>query len=83
MSWTSAADPDGDAVTYDVYFGTDGQPTRVAQNLSETTYEQARDAIEARPAVQRGVKVLADHRKPQMSDKDKQTLFGSTQYARR
>jgi GSH-dependent disulfide-bond oxidoreductase len=41
------------------------------------------DAVEARPAVQRGVTVLADRRKPQMSDKDKETLFGSTQYGRR
>jgi GST-like protein len=41
------------------------------------------DAVEARAAVQRGVKVLADRRKPQMSDNDKETLFGATQYARR
>jgi GSH-dependent disulfide-bond oxidoreductase len=41
------------------------------------------DAIAARGAVQRGVKVLADRRKPQMSDKDKETLFGAPQYARR
>jgi GST-like protein len=40
-------------------------------------------AVDARPAVQRGVKVLADRRKPQMTDKDKETLFGATQYARR
>ena len=39
-------------------------------------------AIDARPAVQRGLKVLADRRKPQMSDKDKETLFGKTQYAK-
>jgi GST-like protein len=41
------------------------------------------DAVDQRPAVQRGVKVLADRRKPQMTDKDKETLFGATQYARR
>jgi GSH-dependent disulfide-bond oxidoreductase len=41
------------------------------------------EAIDARPAVQRGLKVLADRRKPQMSDKDKATLFGAQQYARR
>ena len=40
-------------------------------------------AVDARPAVQRGVKVLADRRRPQMSDKDKEALFGATQYARR
>jgi GSH-dependent disulfide-bond oxidoreductase len=33
--------------------------------------------------VQRGVKVLADRRKPQVSDKDRETLFGTTQYKRR
>lgn len=41
------------------------------------------EAVEARPTVQRGVQVLADRRRPQMTDKDKQTLFGSTQYERR
>jgi GST-like protein len=41
------------------------------------------DTIAARPAVERGVAVLADRRKPQMSDKDKQTLFGTQQYAKR
>jgi len=41
------------------------------------------DAINARPAVQRGVQVLADRRKPQMSDKDKETLFGKPQYEKR
>ncbi|MBK0393484.1 glutathione binding-like protein [Ramlibacter algicola] len=40
-------------------------------------------AIEARPAVQRGVKVLADLRKPITDDKSREVLFGSTQYARR
>jgi GST-like protein len=40
------------------------------------------DAIESRPAVQRGIKVLADRRRPQMTDRDKETLFGATQYAR-
>ena len=39
--------------------------------------------IEARPAVQRGIKVLADLRPPQMDDKAKETLFGATQYAKR
>jgi len=37
------------------------------------------DWMNARPAVQRGVQVLADRRKPQMSDKDKETLFGKPQ----
>lgn len=41
------------------------------------------DAIRERPAVQRAVQILADRRKPQMSDKDKETLFGKTQYEKR
>jgi GST-like protein len=41
------------------------------------------DAIAARPAVGRALKVLADRRKPQMSDRDKETLFGPKQYERR
>jgi GST-like protein len=40
-------------------------------------------AIEARPAVQRGVKVLADLRKPFRDDKQREVLFGNTQYQRR
>jgi GST-like protein len=39
--------------------------------------------IEARPAVQRGVKVLADLRPPAFDDKAKEILFGSTQYQKR
>jgi GST-like protein len=41
------------------------------------------ETMEARPAVQRGVQVLTDRRKPQFSDQDKQTLFGAPQYERR
>jgi GST-like protein len=41
------------------------------------------DDIAARPAVQRGVAVLADLRKPKMDDKEREILFGSTQYAKR
>ena len=36
------------------------------------------NAVAARPAVQRGLAVLADRRKPQMSDQEKATLFGTT-----
>ena len=39
--------------------------------------------IAARPAVQRGLKVLADLRKPVMDDKAKEMLFGATQYQKR
>jgi GSH-dependent disulfide-bond oxidoreductase len=41
------------------------------------------DAIAERPAVQRGVKVLADLRKPITDDKAREVLFGATQYQRR
>ncbi|MBN1295446.1 hypothetical protein JXA80_01615, partial [bacterium] len=39
LSW-DGGDPDpGDAVVYDVYFGTDPDPVLVAQNLTATTYD--------------------------------------------
>lgn len=41
------------------------------------------DGIAARPAVQRGVKVLADLRVPITGDKEREILFGKTQYERR
>ncbi len=41
------------------------------------------DRIAARPAVQRGVAVLADRRKPITDDKAHENLFGATQYQRR
>ena len=41
------------------------------------------DEIAARPAVLRGVEVLADLRKPLTDDTARQALFGSTQYQRR
>ena len=41
------------------------------------------NAIDARPAVQRGVKVLADLRKPFRDEKEREILFGKTQYERR
>ncbi|MDM0045691.1 glutathione S-transferase N-terminal domain-containing protein [Variovorax dokdonensis] len=41
------------------------------------------EGIEARPAVQRGVKVLADLRKPLTDDKARDILFGKTQFERR
>jgi GST-like protein len=40
------------------------------------------DTIAERPAVQRGVKVLADLRKPITDDKAREVLFGATQYQR-
>jgi GST-like protein len=41
------------------------------------------DTVSARPAVQRGVKVLADLRKPITDDKAREVLFGKTQYEKR
>jgi GST-like protein len=41
------------------------------------------DTIAARPAVQRGVQVLTDLRKPITDDKAREVLFGNTQYKKR
>jgi len=41
------------------------------------------DEIAARPAVKRGVEVLAKERKPITGDKEREILFGATQYQRR
>ena len=41
------------------------------------------DGIAARPAVQRGVEVLAALRKPIRTDEEREVLFGATQYQRR
>jgi GSH-dependent disulfide-bond oxidoreductase len=41
------------------------------------------DLIAARPAVQRGVKVLAELREPITGDKAREILFGKTQYQKR
>jgi GST-like protein len=40
------------------------------------------DEVAARPAVQRGVEVLADLRKPITGDKERNILFGAEQYKR-
>ena len=51
--------------------------------LTEYPYlKQWFDGIAARPAVQRGVKVLADLRAPITDDKAREILFGKTQYQR-
>lgn len=41
------------------------------------------DVIAKRPAVQRGVRVLADLRKPLIDDKARENMFGNTQYRAR
>ena len=59
-------------------------PERQGVNIAD--YPQVKrwfDGIAARPAVQRGLAVLADRRKPVMDDKAKEMLFGATQYQRR
>ena len=41
------------------------------------------DEISLRPAVMRGVQVLADLRKPMVDDKAREMMFGATQYQKR
>ena len=41
------------------------------------------DTIAARPAVQRGVQVLADLRQPLVDDKARENMFGAAQYRKR
>jgi GST-like protein len=41
------------------------------------------DTISERPAVQRAVEVLADYRKPLVTDEAREALFGATQYKSR
>ena len=38
LSWT-CSDPDGDSLTYDVYFGTSNPPPKKANNISFSTYD--------------------------------------------
>ncbi|MDM0006204.1 glutathione binding-like protein [Variovorax sp. J22G73] len=56
------------------------------QGITLTDYPHLKDwfdGIAARPAVQRGVKVLADLRQPLTGDEERETLFGRTQYEKR
>lgn len=56
------------------------------QGIDWADYPHAKrwfDAIAERPAVQRGVSVLANLRKPLTDDKAREALFGATQYAKR
>ena len=62
--------------------------TRSTQNqgIDWADYPHARrwhDLIAARAAVQKGVSVLADLRKPLVDEKAKEVLFGKTQFAKR
>jgi GST-like protein len=47
------------------------------------TLKRWRDAILERPAVQRAVQVLAERRRTQMTDEQRENLFGAKQYAAR
>ena len=60
-------------------------PERQGVKIEEYPHLQKwRDAIYARPAVERGMKVLADRRRPgPHTDKQREVLFGATQYAKR
>ena len=59
-------------------------PERQGVEIADYPHLQKwRDGIAARPAVQRGLAVLADRRKPVMDDKAKEMLFGATQYQKR
>jgi len=60
-------------------------PDRRGIDLADYPHVQRwHDAIAARPAVQRGVAVLAEHqRKGQMTDKERDIMFGKTQFAAR
>ena len=59
-------------------------PERQGVNMDDYPHlKQWFAGIAARPAVQRGLKVLADLRKPVMDDKAKEMLFGATQYQKR
>ena len=56
------------------------------QGIDWTDYPHLKgwfDEIAARPAVQRGVEVLAALRKPIRTDAEREVLFGATQYQRR
>ena len=56
------------------------------QGVTLTDYPHLKawfDGIAARPAVPRGVKVLADRRKPLTGDKEREMLFGKQQYGQR
>ncbi|MGD9953332.1 MAG: glutathione binding-like protein [Burkholderiales bacterium] len=59
-------------------------PERQGVEIDEYPHvKRWRDGIAARPAVQRALQVLADRRRPQMSQEQKEMLFGAAQYAKR
>jgi len=59
-------------------------PERQGVNIDDyPALKKWRDAILARPAVQKALQVLADRRRTEMSKEQRENLFGATQYARR
>jgi GSH-dependent disulfide-bond oxidoreductase len=59
-------------------------PERQGVNIDEyPTLKRWRDAILERPAVQKALQVLADRRRTQMTDEQRENLFGAKQYATR
>ena len=59
-------------------------PERQGVNIADYPHlKQWFDGIASRPAVQRGLTVLADRRRPVMDDKAKEMLFGAAQYQKR
>lgn len=60
------------------------RPERQGQNIDDfPNLKRWMEAIAARPAVQRGMAILADARPPQMDEEAKKNLFGDRQYQRR
>jgi GST-like protein len=59
-------------------------PERQGVNIDEfPALKKWRDAILARPAVQKALQVLADRRRTEMTKEQRENLFGATQYAKR
>jgi GSH-dependent disulfide-bond oxidoreductase len=59
-------------------------PERQGVNIDEYPHlKKWRDALLARPAVERALKVLADRRRTTMTQEQRENLFGATQYAKR
>jgi GST-like protein len=59
-------------------------PERQGVNIDEyPNVQRWREGLLARPAVERALKVLADRRRPEMTQAQKEVLFGATQYAKR
>jgi len=59
-------------------------PERQGVNIDEYPQVKSwRDRIAERPAVKRALQVLADRRRTQMTDEQRENLFGARQYAQR